>query len=177
MSGTGAAYQPTQAEYVAMERDVLQDNIILVDAKSGILMAFCAVVVFRCFDKLQEIKTVVASTCPCGLTASAILYWLAVLGLLVTTIFAWKVVKPRITKTNDLIYWGADAFLHDLNHFTTAVQSIGQTTLGQDVLQHLFVLAAICRKKFESFNRAIVAAEVSVTLALAAEAFRYFSVH
>jgi hypothetical protein len=153
-------FMPTHNEYVFVERHALQDNIILYDAKCGILLAFGTITLLWCLDKLvlltgkgpdHHLSTFA--------TIEALLYAFAVLALLVTVIFTWKVIRPRIQHSHDHIYWGSKVFTQSQKDFTIAIQKADQDVLAIDMLHHLHVLAGICREKFANFERAIIAAQ------------------
>lgn len=163
----------TQPDYVSVERHVLQDNINLIDAKSGILMALSGGFIVRCLDKFFELATVHTSVSPAASTAALWLYAVASVGFLMTAFFTWFVVKPRVVKTNDLVYWGSDVFLRGEKQFVDAIEATDIHVFRHHLIRHLYVLAGICRRKFLFFGRAMRTAELSLLTALAAELARY----
>jgi hypothetical protein len=175
MAETEEAVVPANPDYVSIERHVLQDNINLIDAKSGILMALSGGFIVRCLDKFFELATARASISPLASNASLWLYAIASLGFLMTAFFTWFVVKPRVVKTNDLVYWGSDVFTRGERHFVDTVESTKPHEFRIHFVRHLYVLAGICRRKFLFFGRAMRSAELSLLTALAAELARYAS--
>lgn len=153
-------YTTTHNEYVTVARHALQDNITLCDSKCGILLGFGAVVLLWCLDK---VLTLTGDTAPRGLLAVSslekLLYGSAVIALLITVIFAWKVIKPRIHHGHDHIYWGSRIFTQPQADFTIAVQKADPNHLAVDMLNHLHTLARICREKYANFALALVAAQ------------------
>jgi hypothetical protein len=160
-------------DYVTVEQRVLQDNINLVDAKSGILMAISGGLIARDLDKFFELASIRG---PSALTTSSmIFYGAALIGFFFTGYFTWFVLRPRLVKTNDYVYWGSDAFLGTEKNYIETVGAATPAELRQHFLHHIYVLALICRRKFAFFVNAMRAAEISLLLTLAAEVTRYAS--
>jgi hypothetical protein len=170
---TGPNSELSNPDYVTVEQRVLQDNINLVDAKSGILMAISGGLIARDLDKFFELAT--TSHGGVATTASLILYGAALVGFFFTGYFTWFVLRPRLIKTNDYVYWGSDVFLASEKHYIDTVSAASATELRQHFLHHVYVLALVCRKKFAFFVNAMRAAEISLLLTLAAEVTRYIS--
>ena len=153
-------FMPTHNEYVFVERHALQDNIILCDAKCGILLGFGALTLLWCLDKLLALSGNGAERHLMSFaTLEELLYAFAILALLVTVAFAWRVIRPRIQHSHDHIYWGSKVFTQPKTDFTIAIQKTDPDVLATDMLHHLHVLAGICRAKFANFERAIIAAQ------------------
>jgi hypothetical protein len=159
-------------DYVTVEQRVLQDNINLVDAKSGILMAISGGLIARDLDKFFELATARGGI---ATTASLIFYGAALTGFFLTAYFTWFVLRPRLVKTNDYVYWGSDAFLRGEKNYIDTVGAASADELRRHFLHHIYVLALICRKKFAFFVSAMRSAEISLLLTLAAEITRYVS--
>jgi hypothetical protein len=162
-------FMPTHNEYVLVERHVLQDNITLCDAKCGILLAFGTLALLWCLDKLLTLTgNVPDHHLITFATIEELLYAFAVLALLTTVIFAWKVIRPRIQHSQDHMYWGSKVFTQSQTDFTIAIQKADQDVLATDMLHHLHVLAGVCREKFANFERAIIAAQYAAGFILLA---------
>jgi hypothetical protein len=161
-------------DYVTVEQRVLQDNINLVDAKSGILMAISGGLIARDLDKFFELASS-KGTMPLTAIFSMILYAAALIGFFFTAYFTWFVLRPRLIKTNDFVYWGSDTFLGGEKHFIDTVSVAKPEELKHHFLHHIYVLAIICRRKFVFFVNAMRAAEISLILTLLAEITRYMS--
>src|SRR5947209_3540231 len=91
--------------YVEFERHTFQDNIILCDAKCGILLGSGALVLLWCLDKLLTLGESGAHLPPIITTAETVLYASATLALVVTISLTWSVIRPRISRADDYIYW------------------------------------------------------------------------
>jgi hypothetical protein len=161
-------------DYVAVEQRVLQDNINLVDAKSGILMAISGGLIARDLDKFYELATA-SGAWSIATTSSLILYGIALAGFFLTAYFTWFVLRPRLVKTNDYVYWGSDAFLRGEKHYIDLVDAATPEEVRHHFLQHIYVLARICRRKFAFFVSAMRTAEISLLTTLGAEITRYVS--
>jgi len=172
VSETSPASDLSHPDYVTVEQHVLQDNINLVDAKSGILMAISGGLIARDLDKFFEMAT---SRSGIAATTSLIFYGAALVGFFLTGYFTWFVLRPRLIKTNDYVYWGSDAFLGSEANYIDIVSTASPGELRRHFLHHIYVLAVVCRKKFTFFVRAMQAAEISLLLTLAAEITRYIS--
>jgi Family of unknown function (DUF5706) len=167
------SYQATMSEYLVVERHVLQDNIILCDTKCGILLAFSALIIEWCLDKVLTLSGYNVAGLPLVFARiEMVLYAFAVLSLFVTIGFTWRVIRPRLRTTDDHIFWGAKFFNQSEEAFMQTIQNVKGEVLGKDMLRHLHVLAGICRDKFQNFRCAAIAAEFStgfVLLAVSAE--------
>jgi hypothetical protein len=167
MAETEKSFLPTHNEYVSLERQVLQDNIILCDTKCGILLGFSAIVLLWCVDKVptlsDKMRVAIFPT-----LAEAIFYTFAILALLVTIAFTWKVIRPRIRQSDDYIYWGSKVFERSEADFSIGIQEADQEVLASDMIRHLHILARVCRDKFANFRRAVIAAELSAVFVLLA---------
>jgi len=161
-------------DYIKVEQRVLQDNINLVDAKSGILMAISGGLIARDLDKFYQLATATGAF-SIATMASLILYGIALAGFIITAYLTWFVLRPRLVKTNDYVYWGSDAFLRSAKHYVDLVRAATAEELQHHFLQHLYVLALICRRKFAYFVSAMRSAEISLLTTLAAEITRYVS--
>jgi len=163
MAEADKAFLPTHNEYIALERHVLQDNITLCDTKSGILLGFSALVILWCFDRLSEAAQHWSASLFL-MKLEAILYGIAVLALLATIIFAWRVVKPRIRPSEDHIFWDSKIFRESETIFASRIQCAAPDALATDMLRHLHVLGGICREKFANFRRATISAQFSALI-------------
>jgi|GEM_PF-1793308 len=152
-------FMPNHNEYVFVERHALQDNIILCDTKSGILLGFGALTILWCADHLLELASTKSSLSSMFSMAELTLQALGALMLIASLTFAWRVIKPRISAANDYIYWGSQVFLKSQAEFTTTIQNADPDRLATDMLHHLHVLAKICREKYANFRYATIAAE------------------
>ena len=160
-------------DYVAVEQHVLQDNINLVDAKSGILMAISGGLIARDLDKFFELANVHVTSI--ATTVSLVFYGAALAGFFLTATFTWFVLRPRLIKTNDYVYWGSDTFLGGEKHYIDTLVAAPADEVRRHFLHHIYVLALICRKKFTFFVNAMRSAEISLVLTLMAEITRYVS--
>lgn len=157
----------SRLDYVAIERDVLQDNIILSDAKSAALLALSGVLLFHCLDWALRLN----SSSGLSQVGVALLgtYLAASLSLIITTIFCWLAIKPRIVRTDDHLYWGSKLYLSSAEAFVSAIKSADAEVIEDDLLRMLHTLAGICREKYAAFEQAVWATELSLVLVLCAE--------
>lgn len=171
MSELAHTFFPANPDYVSVERHVLQDNINLIDAKSGILMALSGGFIARCLDKFFELANAPAL----GLvsTASLTLYAISAIGFFLSAYFTWFVLKPRVTKTNDLVYWGSEAFRENQAQFVERIEATDPSEFRLHFLRHLHILARICRQKYRFFGHAVFFAQISLLTTLGAEICRY----
>jgi hypothetical protein len=159
-------------DYVTVEQRVLQDNINLVDAKSGILMALSGGLIARDLDKFFELATT-SSSAPAIASVSLAFYGAATAGFILTAYLTWFVLRPRLVKTNDFVYWGSDVYLKGEQHYLDAIGAATAEDFRHHFLRHLHVLARICRRKFTFFVLAMRTAEISLLTTLTAEVTRY----
>ena len=169
MAETETNFSTTRAEYLLFERYVLQDNIILCDAKSGILVGFAVVTLLWCFDRLRE--AVAAGE----VGGEALLFGMAMLALLAVIVFGWRAIKPRIKRGNDHIYWGSKVFTGSEQDYIAAVGSVEPDILAADMLRHLHIQGSICREKFDNFERALTASQFAGLFVLLAVCYRLVS--
>ena len=160
-------------EFVVFERHVLQDNILLCDAKSGILVTFAAGVLWRCVQAVADFVIPDPGLLGYVQYLYLILYILAVPAWLVTAYWALRTVRPRIRPTEDHIYWGAPLFLKSPDEFVAGIRGAAPDALMDGMLRHLHTLGAICRDKYGCFHKAVRATEVAAIFFLPAEAIRF----
>jgi hypothetical protein len=156
----------SRLDFVGIERDLLQDNIILLDAKSAALLALSGVLLFHCIDRAVQLTSAAASP-----VASLVLglYLAASLSLVATTAFCWFAIKPRIVKADDHLYWGSKLYLGSAETFVSQIKSADADVIADELLRLIHTLAGICRRKFAAFEHAVWATELSLLLVLAAE--------
>lgn len=159
MTGTHPGFLPAHNEYVSFERHVLQDNIILCDAKSGALLGAGAVVMVWCVERF--VNAAVEKSLYSRFEAGAL--GVAILAIIVTMYFAWRVIKPRFVTSNDddHIFWASRTFDISEAAFTDRIQSAKPEVLAADMIRHLYILAGVCRRKFAYFRSATMAAQVA----------------
>lgn len=157
----------SRLDFVAIERDVLQDNIILSDAKSAALLALSGVLLFHCLDRALQLN----SSSGLSLLGATLLgiYVAASLSLIVTIVFCWLAIKPRLVETDDHLYWGSKLYLGSAQAFVSAIKSADAEVIEDDLLRMLHTLAGICRQKYAAFEHAVWATELSLVLALCGE--------
>lgn len=163
---------PSISEYIAVERDILQDSITLFDTKAGVLIAFSAVLIFRCLDKLAESIHVTTTEYLILLGVYKLIFVIACVFLATAIVCNWYVIRPRINKIDDLIYWGAEAFTKPEDDYVATASSTSDEKFTEDLLRFLYKLAGLCRRKAESFRRAALAFELSLGAFAIAEILR-----
>src|SRR5215470_6591032 len=125
----------SRLDFVAIERDLLQDNIILSDAKSAALLALSGLLLFHCLDRVLELN----SAHSMSLVVSFVLgiYVAASISLVATTVFCWFAIRPRIVKTDDHLYWGSKLYLNSTETFVAAIKSADAEVIEDDLLRML----------------------------------------
>lgn len=175
MAETKGIRESLNPDYVTVEQRVLQDNINLVDAKSGILMALSGGLIARDLDKFFELATAHGGSAPLVASISLGLYGVATVGFFLTAYLTWFVLRPRLVKTNDFVYWGSDVYINGEKHYLDTIEAATPGDFRDHFLRHLHVLARICRQKFGFFVRAMRTAELSLLATFSAEVTRYAS--
>lgn len=138
-------------DYLSFERHVLQDNIVLCDTKSGILLGAGAVVIVWCLDQLEKVTGAIQQ----------MLYSLAIIAIMFTMYFAWNVIKPRIRRCDDHVFWESKLFQGSESEFTARIQSTESALFATDMIRHLHILADVCCRKFANLQRAAIAAKAA----------------
>jgi hypothetical protein len=155
--------------FADFERGVLQDNIILCDGKSGVLLAFGGAMVIFCVDTFVELQH---HTVRFDLLreALALLFVVAAFAFLVSCHFALTTVVPRLRRGKvDHIFWEAPVFSLPEERYVETMRQLDVSTAWNDKLRHLHMLAGICKRKFSHFQVAIRLAQVGFILLVAAE--------
>lgn len=163
---------PPESGFISFERGVLQDNIILCDAKSGVLLAFSGAMVLLCIDTFIGLHRAGdwAHRLACGVALAA--------GgaFLVSCHFALATVIPRFHRSrDDLIFWESSIFKLSADEYVGRMKAITVMRQEDDMLHHLHLLARICRTKFLQFGRAIRLAQLGFALLVLAELGRMIS--
>ena len=155
--------------FADFERAVLQDNIILCDAKSGVLLAFSSAMVVFCIDAF------VGGRAGAGWLhhAANALFLLAAAGFLVGCHFSLTTVLPRIHRgADDHIFWEAPVFQLPVEAYVDRMAALDLAVERRDKLGHLHMLAGICRKKFAHFQLAIRFGQAAFVVLVLAELAR-----
>ncbi len=156
--------------FADFERGVLQDNIVLCDAKAGVLLAFDGAMVIFCIDAFVNGR----AGHP-GLVLMAIngLFLLAAAAFLISCHFSQTTVLPRIRRgREDHIFWEAPVFHLPLERYIETMEKLDAESERRDKLAHLHMLAGICRNKFSHFQIAIRSAQLAFGLLVLAELAR-----
>ncbi|HEY1930249.1 MAG TPA: Pycsar system effector family protein [Caulobacteraceae bacterium] len=157
--------------FADFERAVLQDNIILGDAKLGILVAFAGAMVIYCIDMagrsgaLRGAASWVSAAEAWGFAAAAV-------GFLVTCAFALAAIAPRVRPHQadaDYVFWGARAFRQPLSAFLDEMRSLDVEVEHENKLRHLYILAGVCRDKYAHLRLAMGAAAAAFGLLVLVE--------
>ena len=139
--------------FADFERAVLQDNIVLCDAKSGVLLAFGGAMVIFCIDAFVNGRGVGMG----GLWHAAnALFLVSAVGFLVSCHFSLTTVIPRLRRgSDDHIFWEAPVFDLPVEAYVKKMEALDVVMERRDKLGHLHMLAGICRTKFNHFQLAI----------------------
>lgn len=160
--------------FADFERAVLQDNIILCDAKLGILLAFSGAMVVYCIDmagRAGALRPAASWTAMAEPWAFAV----AAVGFFVTCAFALAAITPRVRPhqaNDDYIFWGARAYRQPLAAFLDEMHGLDVELEHDNKLRHLHVLASVCRDKFIHLRQAMNAAAAAFAILVLAELAR-----
>jgi len=164
--------EPRDSGFIYFERGVLQDNIILCDAKSGVLLAFSGAMVLLCIDTFIGLHR--AADWPHRVACGAALA--AGSAFLVSCHFALTTVIPRYHRgRDDLIFWDSSIFKLSADDYVARMKALTVVSQEDDMLHHLHLLARICSTKFLQFGRAIRLAQLGFALLVLAELGRMIS--
>jgi hypothetical protein len=153
--------------FADFERGVLQDNIILCDAKSGVLLAFSGAMVIFCIDAF--VGGHAPHQGPVHLVANG-LFLLAAATFLVSCHFSLTTVLPRLRRgREDHIFWEAPVFSLPLDGYIDAMENLDLERERREKFAHLHTLAGICRSKFNHFRMAIRSGQGAFVLLVLAE--------
>lgn len=155
--------------FAEFTRGALQDNIILCDQKSGILLAFGSAMILFCVQAFGEpaLKTEWAEGAHNGLML------LATVGFVGSCYYALMSVAPRIRKApDDHIFWGSKAYDSTVEEYIARYRDADPNEEMSDKLRHLHTLAGICRDKYAGFKHALRFALISFLPLILAEVVR-----
>ncbi len=158
--------------FADFERGVLQDNIILCDAKSGMLLAFDGAMVIFCIDTFINAH---GASPDAGLLRQAAnaLFLAAAACFLVSCHFSLTTVIPRLRRgREDHIFWEARAFRLPVEQYVEQMEGLDTMTERREKLQHLHMLASICKIKFDHFQLAIRFGQAAFIILVLAELTR-----
>ena len=157
--------QEFRENFAEFERGVLQDNIILCDQKSGILLAFAAAMILIClqgFDVREAHRTGVSLAIHGAFAIGAVTF-------LVSCHFALATVFPRIRRgADDHIFWESEVFKLPVDRYVARFRDMDIEVESENRLRYLHTLASICRAKFRHFRRGIRLAQVGFIILILA---------
>jgi hypothetical protein len=160
--------------FADFERAVLQDNIILCDAKMGILVAFSGAMVIYCIDMAGRSGVLRGGSFWLPV-AEAWGFAVAAVGFFITCAFALAAIAPRIRPHqagDDYIFWGARVFRQPLAPFLEEMHGLDVELEHDNKLRHLHVLAGVCRDKFAHLRQAMNAAAAAFVILVLSELAR-----
>ena len=124
---------------------MLQDNIILCDGKSGVLLAFDGAMVIFCIDAFVAVHK--GAVLPTHATSTD-LFLLAGAGFLVSSHFSLSTVLPSLRRgVDDHIFWEAPIFSLPVEVHIDRMEALEAKYERREKLQHLHLLAGICRNQ------------------------------
>ncbi len=157
--------------FAEFTRGALQDNIILCDQKSGILLAFGSAMILFCVQALGEVPIRQADWIE---RIRDFLLMLSAAGFGASCCFALMSVAPRIRKTpDDNIFWGSRAYDTTAEDYIARFHDADPEQEMTDKLRHLHTLAGICREKYAGFGHAMRFSFVSFFPLIAGELLRH----
>jgi hypothetical protein len=153
--------------FADFERAVLQDNIVLCDTKSGVLLAFTGAMVIFCLDQVGEPAKVSRLLGDAATWA----FFLASAALLVSCGFCLATVIPRMRRDvgEDHIFWESAPFRRPVEEYVAVMRELDVHVERDEKLRHLHTLAAVCRAKFANLRHAMNFAIVGFVILLVAE--------
>jgi hypothetical protein len=155
--------------FADFERSVLQDNIILCDGKSGVLLAFDGAMVIFCVDTFVERQRAIHAIDLLH-EAQVALFVAAAVAFLVSCHFGLTTIVPRLRRGRpDHIFWEAPIFSLGEEGYAQEMRKLDVATAWSDKLRHLHLLAGICKSKFQHFHIAIRTAQVGFLTLVVAE--------
>lgn len=153
--------------FADFERGVLQDNIMLCDQKSGILLAFSAAMVLVCLQGLGAAPKEAGQWLTLAIRAGFVV---GTIAFLVSCYFALATVTPRIRKgPDDHILWESSVFKLPVDDYVARFREMNVELERENRLRYLHTLAAICRTKFRRFAQAMQFGMAGFIALLAAE--------
>lgn len=158
--------------FAEFERGVLQDNILLCDQKSGILLAFAAAMVLVCLDGCRDpiVHPILLRLLDRGAFA------VGAIAFLFSCYFALQTVVPRIRRGgDDHIYWESSVFKLPVERYVARFREMDSQVEGENRLRYLHSLASICRIKFRHFTRAMYLGELGFLILIVASIGRTFT--
>lgn len=167
-SAPGHARAPLDG-FMDFERGVLQDNISLCDAKSGVLLAFSGGMVIFCVDAFVTAHQAASHS----ISVTEALVALAGVTFLVSCHFTLTTVAPRLVRgRDDRIFWESSVFKLSPEGYVAAMEALDPQAHQRDMLHHLHTLAGICRSKFRHFTWAIRISQIGFVLLVIGELAR-----
>jgi hypothetical protein len=156
--------------FADFERAVLQDNIILCDAKSGILLTFTGAVVIFCLNSVNLVPEPHRIAAWASL-AETLGYIGAATSCLISCAFSFATIKPRIRRetADDHIFWESPAFKLPVEKYVARMHALDVRSAHDEKLRHLHALAGICRNKYAHLGHAMNFALVGFVLLVVAE--------
>lgn len=152
--------------FAEFTRGALQDNIILCDQKSGILLAFGSAVILFCVQALGD----VSSKADWIERIRSVLLMVSAIGFAAACYFALMSVAPRIRKTpDDNIFWGSRVYDASAEDYIARYHDADPDQEMTDKLRHLHTLAGICRDKYAAFRHSLRLSLISFVPLIAAE--------
>jgi hypothetical protein len=150
--------------FADFERGVLQDNIILCDAKSGVVLAFAGAMVVFCVDAFVGGH---------GHHFAKALFMVSAGAFLISCHFSLATVVPRLKRElHDHIFWEAPAYRLPVEGYVQQMLAIDVHLEHREKLRHLHMLAGICRSKFKHFHWAIRFGQAGFIVLILAELAR-----
>lgn len=171
----GIEHELLRDRFADFERGVLQDNIILCDGKSGVLLAFDGAMVLFAVDTFAALQRGL-HTIVLWREMSSAGFLLAALAFLISCHFALMTVVPRLRRGRaDHIYWEAPVFGLSEEAYIEEMGRLDVSVAWSDKLRHLHLLASICKAKFRHFLKAIRLAQLGFLVLVLAELGRVFT--
>jgi hypothetical protein len=159
--------------FADFERGVLQDNIILCDCKSGVLLAFAGAMVIFSIDAFVGARHGHAARSWIA-TGGDALFLISATAFLASCHFALQTVAPRFRRDrlDRHIFWESAAYRLPVDEYVRHMMTVALEIEHHEKLRHLHLLAGICRNKFNHFQWSIRFGQTGFLLLVLAELSR-----
>lgn len=159
-----------QESFADFERAVLQDNIILCDTKSGVLLAFTGAMVLFALDSFTK-ATGAAWLGRSGAVLAPGAFLISAAALLVSCASSLSTVWPRLRRTpsGGHVFWESTAFTGPAEAYMREMRNLPLAVQYDEKLLHLYTLAGVCRAKYSHLRHAMYFALVGFLMLLVAE--------
>ena len=156
------------SSFFDFENAMLQRNIGLFDQKSAVLLACNLAIILYLFSSNGVLANEKAGTALTLLTYGCIFLFI------LSSSFAFLAVRPRVAKSNDVVFWGSKIYEQKLEAYIERVKALQKKDLLEQRLKTSYVLARICKQKFCWLQRAFFTAIIAFVALIISQFFNFF---